>query len=424
MNRLIASLAAAGSLLASAALAQNIAIVGGTVHTMGPDGVINDGTVLIEDGRIAAVGADVRVPAGVETIDANGRIVTPGLVAALTNLGVVEVSAVSGTRDGSVEDTPFNAAFGVSYGINPDATAIPVTRIEGVTRALVAPGRGDSIFGGLGAAIHLGHGMDIVSHDRLFMMTWLGEAGAREAGGARGGAMVTLLNALKDAERYAAMDDTGDFEGRIVGALDAEALGPVLRGEVKLAVAADRASDLLLLVRLKREMPDLDLVALGAAEGWRVADELAAAGIPVLINPFDNLPGSFASLAATQANAARLVEAGVTVALGAGGDPGGQPRLIPQLAGNAVANGMDRMDALAAITIGPAKAFGIDDVAGSLETGKAGDVVIWDGDPLEVMARPATVVINGERIELVSRQTLLRDRYMELDGPMPPQYRK
>jgi len=426
MTNAFVSIAAALGLLAAPAAAQDIAIVGGTVHTMGPEGVIENATVLIEDGEIAAVGRDVRVPSGIARIDAADKIVTPGLVAALTSLGLVEVGAVGGSRDTALDDeaSPFHAAFDVSYGINPDATAIPITRIEGVTRALVAPGRGESIFGGLGAAIHLGEGMDIVTHSRQFMVAYQGEAGAAEAGGARGAAMVTLRAALEDARRYSRSDDPDDFEGRVLSALDAEALGPVIRGEIKLAVVADRASDLMQLVRLSRELPELDLVALGAAEGWRVADALAEAEIPVLVNPFNNLPGSFETVAATHANPARLAEAGVTVAIGGGGSPAGQPRLIPQLAGNAVAAGMDRDAALAAITINPARAFGIEDAAGSLEEGKAGDVVVWTGDPLEVTAAPQHVVIGGEDIPLVSRQTKLRDRYMELGGEWPPAYRK
>jgi len=426
MKRFITALTTALGLLAASASAQDIAIVGGTVHTMGPEGVIENGTVLIEDGEISAVGSDIRLPSGIERIDASGKVVTPGLVAALTSLGLVEVGAVGSSRDSSLdaEDSPFHAAFDVSYGINPDATAIPITRIEGVTRALVAPGRGESIFGGMGAAIHLGEGMDIVTHSKLFQVAFQGEAGSGVAGGARGAAMVTLREALADARRYAETDEPDEFEGRILSALDAEALGPVIRGEVKLAVVADRASDLMQLVRLSREMPELELVALGAAEGWRVADALAEADIPVLVDPFANLPGSFESVAATHANAARLAAAGVTVAIGSGGSPAGQPRLIPQLAGNAVAAGMDRSAALAAITINPARAFGIADEAGSLEEGKAGDVVVWPGDPLELSSAPEHVVIGGEEIELVSRQTKLRDRYLELGGDWPPAYRE
>jgi len=426
MKRLIASAAAGLALAGAPAFAQDIAVTGGEVHTMGPEGVIENATVLIEDGEIAAVGRDLDLPSGVEEIDASGKIVTPGIVAALTQLGLVEVSAVEASRDTTLEaeDSPFNAAFDVSYGINPDATAIPITRMEGVTRALVAPGRGESIFGGQGAAIHLGEGMDIVTHAKRFMVAYQGEAGADVAGGARGAAMVKLRQALEDAARYAESDEPSEFEGRIVSALDAEALGPVLRGEITLAVVADRASDLMQLVRLSREMPKLDLIALGAAEGWRVADALAEAEIPVLINPFANLPSTFGSIAATEKNAKRLAEAGVTVVIGAGGSPAGQPRLVPQLAGNAVAAGMDKTAALKAITINPARAFGIAESVGSLEEGKAGDVVVWSGDPLEVMEAPEHVVINGKRFERVSRQTELRDRYLDHDGPWPPAYRK
>ncbi len=412
------------ALFAGPSLAQSIAITGGTVHSMGPAGTIENATVLIENGKIRAVGENLSVPAGFQTIDATGKQVTPGIFAAFTQIGVVEVGAVSGSRDGAVgEKTPFNAAFDLSYAVNPLATNIPVSRIEGLTRAAVTATGGDSIFAGQGALIHLGNGFDPVTKSRAFMTAYLGEQGSRMSGGSRAGAVVWLINALKDAERYRTEKNPSAWNG-VVSALDAEALGPVMRGEQKLVIHASRASDLLQIVRLKEEMPKLDLAIVGAAEGWMVADKLAAAGIPVIVQPFDNLPSNFSVLGATQANPARLQKAGVEVSISDTSGDAHNARLILQYAGNAVANGMPWQAALESVTINPAKLYGVADSLGSLEPGKVADVVVWDGDPLDVMTSPDKVLINGEDIDLVSRQTQLRDRYMNLKSDTPFAYRK
>ncbi|WP_281301227.1 MULTISPECIES: amidohydrolase family protein [unclassified Iodidimonas] len=421
---LATSLMAGLSLFAGQADAQSIAITGGTIHSMGPAGLIEDGTLLLKDGVIEAVGdSALAVPDGYRVIKAEGRPVTPGIFAAFTQIGLVEVGAVEDTRDGSVSgDVPFHAAFDVSYAINPASSLVPVTRIEGITRAAVTASGGDHVLAGQGVLIHLGEGMDLVTRPRAFMTAYLGADGGDKAGNSRAGAVIWLVNALKDANRYAKAPNPSEWAG-VVSALDAEALAPVVRGDQKLLIHASRAGDLLQVIRLKKDMPKLDLAIVGAAEGWMLADQLAAAKIPVIMQPFDNLPSDFSHLAATQKNAARLTQAGVLVAIGDTGADSHNARLVLQYAGNAVANGMDWADALASITINPARLYGVEKELGSLEPGKRADVVIWDGDPLEVMSSPDAVFIDGDEIELVSRQTLLRDRYMNLGGDQPFAYR-
>lgn len=423
MMRLTARLFAAALVTAVAvpAAAQQIAIVGGTVHTAGPQGTIENGTVLIREGRIEAVGQGSSIPPGYERIDAGGKVVTPGIFAPFTRLGLVEISLEEATRDDRVEGLPFAAAFDVSYGVNPRATTLPVTRIEGVTRAAVTPVSGDNIFAGFGALIHTGEADDTVFMPRAFMAASLGEDASEHAGSARSAGMVYFRQALEDAERYAGLRNKDDWDG-LVSAMDAQALGPVVRGEVPVLIRADRASDLTQIVALKRERSDLDITVVGAAEGWLVADDLAAAGIAVIVHPFANLPGSFDMLAATQENAKRLHEAGVTIAIGDPNADGHNPRLILQYAGNAVANDLDWQAALRAVTLAPAQIFGVGDRLGSLERGKIGDVVVWDGDPFEVTSSPDAVIIAGEPTPLVSRQTKLRDRYMRLDRDRPHSY--
>lgn len=415
-NKLFTSSALIGLLLSGSVLADDIAIIGGKVITMGSSGTIENGTVLISDGKITSVGADISVPSGYKVIDAGGRIVTPGLVVGGSNLGISEVGAVAATNDGSVtgDNAQFSAAFDVSYALNPMQTHIAISRIEGITRSISVPGRTNTIFGGQAAAIHLGNGTDILVQSKVAMSVSLGAGGGTRVGGSRAAAITYLRTALDEADR---IDSRGWFRGAptrerdsLLSRMDAEALIPVLNGEIPMLVNVSRASDILQVIRLGQDYEDLDIIITGASEAHLVADELAAAGIPVIINPENNLPSSFSALASTLYSAGRLEASNVSVSFS-----GGQPRLITQIAGNAVAHGMSWQGALEAITINPARAFGLDGSIGSLEAGKEADVLIWDGDPLELSSSPDVVIIKGEEIELVSRQTKLRDRYMDLN---------
>ena len=340
-----------------------------------------------------------------------GRVVTPGLLNSLTRLGLVEVSAVEGTADGEVKSDRVTAAFDVADALNPRSTLIAVNRIDGLTRAVVAPSPGNSLIAGQGAVIQLGVGADLLVRGRVAMFASLGERGAELTGGARSAAILRLREVLQDAADFAANRkafDSGDRRDYSLSRLDLEALVPVVRGELPLVITAGRASDIVAALRLAKEFR-LRLILAGVAEGWMVAGEIAAADVPVLVEPLDNLPSSFEQLGATLANAARLRAAGVRVAF-MNGDAH-NARNVRQSAGNAVANGMSWHDALAALTTVPASIWGIADRYGSLEPGKEADLVLWDGDPLEVTTYADVVLIRGVEIPMESRQTLLRDRY-------------
>ena len=391
--------------------AETIAITGGKLETMGPAGTVPNGTVLIVDGRISAVGVGIPIPGEARRIDAHGRVVTPGLFNSLTRLGLVEVSAVEGTADSEVKSDRITAAFDVAEALNPRSTLIAVNRIDGLTRAVVAPSAGNSLIAGQGAVIHLGAPADLLVRERVAMFAFLGERGAELTGGARSAAILRLREVLQDAADFAANRkafEAGDRREYSLSRLDLEALVPVVRGELPLVVTADRASDIVAALRLAKEL-ELRLILAGVAEGWMVAGEIAAADVPVLVEPLDNLPSSFEQLGATIANAARLRTAGVRVAF-MNGDAH-NARNVRQSAGNAVANGMTWHDALAALTTVPASIWGIAERYGSLEPGKDADLVIWDGDPLEVTTYADVVLIRGVEIPMESRQTLLRDRY-------------
>jgi len=426
MNRLLTFLV----LLACTAQASaaTTAIVGGRIVTVGPQGTIENGTIVIVDGRITAIGDDVTVPAGAETIDASGKIVTPGLFSPFSHLGLVEVDLSAGPTDYAQKGEQFTAGFDVADAYNRRSTLIAVNRIEGVTRAVTAPlpaypdesGSGN-VLAGLAAVVNLGD-QDVLDRRASGMVIALGEYGSYFAGGTRTAAWLTLRNALDEALDY--REHRGDFERGmrreyVHGVTDLDALQGVVNGNTPLIVAIDRASDIEALIRLANEY-SLNAVIYGGAEAWMLADELAASGIAVLVNAFSNLPASFDKLNARAETAAILVNAGVKVAISDGESH--NARNLTQAAGNAVAHGLEWDQALRAITLAPAEIYGVAATSGSLEVGKVADVVIWPGDPLELTNYPDQVFINGVRIPMVSRQTLLRDRYLQTQGP--PAYRK
>ncbi len=389
------------------------AITGATVHTLGAAGKIEAGTVLIRNGRIEAVGDKLDIPADARRIDARGKIVTPGIFDPQSQFGVVEVGAVAETRDASAGDSRFSAAFDVADAINPRSVLIPVNRIAGVTRAVVSPTGGDKhIIAGRGAIIDLGATDGFIHRNPAAMFASLGEAGAAQTGGSRAAALLALREALQDARDYAA--NTGAFDSNqrrryALTRLDLEALGPVLDGTLPLVVHVERASDIEAALRLARDF-NLKLVIAGGAEAWMVADQLARANVPVMLDPLENLPAHFETLGASLRNAARLQDAGVLIAFATGDTH--NARNLTQAAGNAVANGLPWLDALKALTLNPARIYGMDQELGTLEPGKQADVVIWSADPLELSSHAEQVFIAGRKVPMFSRQTLLRDRYL------------
>ena len=235
--------------------------------------------------------------------------------------------------------------------------------------------------------------------------------------------MLRLREALQDALDYGtnrASFDRGDRRPYALSRLDLEALQPVVKGELPLVLTVHRASDIEAALRLARDF-HLKLIVAGAREAWEVAGRLAEAKVPVLLDPLANLPGSFEELGATLEAAARLHRAGVTVAFMTG--DAHDVRNIKQAAGNAVSYGMPWDAALAALTIVPARIWGIADRYGTLEPGKDADVVVWDGDPLETTSYPEHVFIRGAEVPKDTRQLRLRDRYKDLSGETPPAYR-
>jgi imidazolonepropionase-like amidohydrolase len=435
MKQLLLGAVAALAISAPAA-AQNVAITNAKLVIGDGTATIEGGTVVVRDGKVVAAGQGVAVPAGMRVIDAAGKWVSPGIFAGFSRMGIVEVDGVDQTNDSAAANSAFHAALDVSPAVNPLTSAIALNRAEGVTRAVVAPDNSNgSVFAGQGAIIDLGADRNAVTHARAFQFMEYGESGAGAAGGSRPAAVAMLRNALFEARDYARNPARFADRGKdaFLTRADAEALVPVIEGRVPLLIHVERASDILVMLELKREMPKLDMVFVGATEGWTVAREIAAGGVPVIATALADLPASFESLAATQSNIGRMKAAGVTVGIGMINDNDTrQARLVKQYAGNLVAlnripgaNGLDWAAAFAAISSKPAEAMGMGAEFGSLRPGRHGDVVIWDGDPLEIGTAATHVFIDGVEQPLANRQTKLRDRYWKpTEGALPKAYER
>lgn len=428
MRHLLLAAAAIASLTAPAA-AETIAITGGKLVVGDGSAPIEGGTVVVRDGTIVAAGKGVAVPAGARTIDATGKWVTPGVFAGFSRLGLSEVDAVNGTNDKGSGKSGFSAAIDVAPAIDPFRSPIAVNRSAGVTRAAVAPEGGDRIFAGQGAIADLGADTDPVTRARAFQFVEFGEAGAEASGGSRSGNHLHFRAMLREAQDHAAGGDA--FDDDLLKKEDARVLQAVLRGEQRLLIHVEGANDILRLLELKREFPAIKMVFVGASEGWRVASQLAQAGVPVIASALNDLPATFEMLGATQSNIGRMKDAGVKVAIGMINDRDShQLRYTTQYAGNLVslqrvprASGLTWDEAFAAISSAPAEILGVGDRLGSLKAGKAGDVVVWDGDPLELTSAPTHVLIDGIEQPLGNRQDRLRDRYRTpQEGALPKAY--
>lgn len=425
MKRLIlAALLGAAPISVSA---QNVTITNATIATGDGSAPIEHATVVVRAGRIVSVGRDTTVLNGTQVVDGTGKWVTPGLFSAVTDLGLWDVEAVDDSNDTSAEKSPFNAALDVATALNPASEHIAVSREGGVTRASVTPFNGGSIFAGQGAVIDLGKDAAIVMKPRAFQYVELGESGAKLAGGSRVAAHTALRNALREAREVAALPLGAQRQGDVLlTRADAAALGKVIDGTQALYVGVERASDIRNVLALKTEFPKLDLVLVGATEGWLVAPEIAAARVPVITMPMRDLPSAFEALAATMSNVGRMKKAGVKVAIGLF-EGGNQPRNATEQAGNLVAltkipgaSGLTWSEALAAITSIPAEISGFGGKAGVLAPGAVGDVVLWDGDPLELSSAPVSVWIDGVKQPTESHQARLRERYKDLDETYLP----
>jgi imidazolonepropionase-like amidohydrolase len=410
---------ALAAIVSSPAAAQTVAITGAKVYPVS-SAPIENATVLMRDGKIVAVGANVTIPSDAQRIDAAGKWVTPGLVNASTQIGVNEVGQVRDTRDDAARGKDnIAAAFSIWDGINSNSVLIAPARREGVTTVAVLPS-GGQLVSGQAAMLNLVEGMpsDMVIRAPIAMLAEIGQSDAAGVG-ARGELIVRLRELIEDTRafmRNRAAYERAETRDYAASRLDLQAMIPVVEGKLPLLIAADKATDIDAALHFAKDN-NLKIIIGGGAEAWMVADKLAAARVPVLTGAMNNIPGSFEQLNSRQENPSLLRRAGVQVVLignGGGDEEVFNVRNIKQEAGNAVAYGMSWDDALRAVTLAPAEVFGVTDRVGSLQPGRDANVVIWSGDPFEFSTVVEHVFVRGREYTAPDRQQMLTDRYKTL----------
>jgi imidazolonepropionase-like amidohydrolase len=389
------------------------AITNATVYTLASEGILEQATVILNDGKIVKVYTTEDSANSIEAdeiIDAKGRILTPGFIGTMNSLGLIEVGAVSRTQDG--RDEKADITFDASLAFNPKSTLIPYARKGGITSNISAPHGGEGLFAGQTFAADLSGEFGSIIEKQNAVIIYLGS----ESEGSRALTLQQLDYKFEDAKK--ALVKKNDKKTK-APKRDELVINALLAGKKPLLAYADRATDLLALLTLKKKY-EIDLVLVGASDAVLIANEIAEAHVPVILSAIDNLPSSFDSLHASLANIAILAKAGVKVILA----PKGDSHNINQLrfdAGIAVANGLSKMDALAALTANVADVFKLN--VGRIVIGKNADLVLWSGDPLEISTKVDLMWINGKQISTKSRQDALRDRYT-VESNMPRAYSK
>ncbi len=395
-----------------ATLAAPLAIENVTVE-VGDGTVLNRVTVVIDNGRITAVGPG-SAPAGATRLDGSDKVLAPGFIESTSQLGLVEVGLEDGTVDDHLEDQVLSPAFRAADGLNVLSVRLAISREEGVTSTVVAP-RGGVISG-------TGYWLDLVpALERrpdptrpLAMFGAIGHSAIAEAGGARGGLWLTLRQLIEDTRfftRNRSAIDRGESRPLVASPLHLEAFVPVVEGRLPLVLEADRATDILAALELAAAYK-LRLVIGRGAEAWRVADALAKAKVPVILQPSMQTPWSFETLLARDDAAARLHQAGVPLLISSG-DSDQNLRRLRQEAGIAVANGLPHAEAVRAITSRPAEVFGKLAELGTVSVGKRANLVLWSGDVLELSSVAERVFIDGVELPQDNRQRRLVERYMK-----------
>ena len=412
--------------------AETLAIVGAEVWTNASDAPIKDATLLITDGRIVSIASGAAPPANARVLRAAGRVITPPLDAAATQIGLVEVASSSDTDDRAVSTGPLGAAFDVSLGIDANDLSVQQARAAGVGHAMVFPSPAAiGIFSGRGARLDMSRPPDIVERARAAMFVTAGGAASKAAGGSRAAMWGLLRLSLDEARALHGPANAFKARDQLQNHADIESLMPVLERQMPLAIVANREADIRQAVSLGHD-ERVSVVIVGGAEAWRVADLLAANRVPVILDPLDELPVSFDVLGARRDNAALLARAGVLISFMVSGQgiylSYNVGPALREGAGIAVANGLPYVQAIRSITQAAGRIWGDPGARTSgnfsaLVPGAPADLVIWDADPLEPSSAPLMVMLGGHEISLQTRQTLLRDRYRPIASPMADRQR-
>lgn len=390
------------------------------------DGIENNsyqGHILIREGVIAKI-SKTSVPYADKVYDAKGKIITPGFIAPDTQIGIVEIGALSVTRDD--ESSIYNIGFSIHDAFNPNSVLIPWNRANGITSAITLPRNTSSPIGGLGSFFILDSKLDISSEADVAMIGRLGGSGSSSRSESLAliddilsfGSSLDKKNMSTDASIDEIIDDSSiasymDFKPR-----DVKALYRLFNDDLPIIIKSHRASDILKLIELKNTY-DLNLIIMGAQEASLVVDKIAESKIPLIVNPINNIPNSFDELASNINMTSMLEKAGITLMFNVSRSH--NYHLIRQGAGVAVANGMSYGGAIKALTSNVAETFNLKN-RGSIKVGNIADIVVWEDDPLEPSSMPEKVIINGIDTDLTTRSTRLRDRYIR-DLEKPNTYR-
>lgn len=394
------------------------ALTNATIETV-TKGQIAKGTVIIRDGKIESVGSNI-IPADAEIIDCTGQFIYPGMIDCGTTLGLAEIVSDPRTNDASEigEIVPQMKAL---TAINPSAVGIPVTRVNGVTTVLAVPVGG--LLPGTAALINL-HGYTADQMSAGFECVVLNFPSTSRRGNndrrtdeeikkTYDESFKKLNDLWERLEQYESIDSTSKGKG-IKYYPEMEALLPVARGHRAFMIEVNGATDILSALNWVKEKKIKKAILTGVLEGWRVADKIAAANIPVITGPVMALPSrDYDRYDKAYANAGLMKKAGVKVAIKSAENNDSNFRNLPYHAGFAVAYGMNKDDALKAVTITPAEILGVADKLGSVEAGKNATLFICNGDPFEPSTTVKQVFINGWQIPMVSRQTQLYDEFLK-----------
>ena len=390
------------------------------------DGIENNsyqGHILIREGVIAKI-SKTSVPYADKVYDAKGKIITPGFIAPDTQIGIVEIGALSVTRDD--ESSIYNIGFSIHDAFNPNSVLIPWNRANGITSAITLPRNTSSPIGGLGSFFILDSKLDILSEADVAMIGRLGGSGSSSRSESLAliddilsfASSLDKKNMLTDASIDEIIDNSSiasymDFKPR-----DVKALYRLFNDDLPIIIKSHRASDILKLIELKNTY-DLNLIIMGAQEASLVVDKIAKSKIPLIVNPINNIPNSFDELASNINMTSMLEKAGITLMFNVSRSH--NYHLIRQGAGVAVANGMSYGGAIKALTSNVAETFNLKN-RGSIKVGNIADIIVWEDDPLEPSSMPEKVIINGIDTDLTTRSTRLRDRYIR-DLEKPNTYR-
>ena len=414
MNKIFLLLAALTVITANA---DDLLIRNATVHTSGSAGSLEGTDILIRNGQIRAVGTGLD-SSGVQQLDASGKQITPGLFGGLSGTGLEEISLAASTVDSQFDLPLLRPEFKVSNAYNPNSSLVAITRFDGITQLLLAPETAGSIIAGQGRMVRLDGGYSSLL-GRPALLINVGADSSKLTGGSRAAQYMQLRQVF--AEAAVNRDHGGPHQ--ILTGQGRDTIRQLIKDRWPVLFDADRASDILQVIAFARAQ-NIKPVIVSGAEAWMVADQLAAAGVPVILNPLANEPEDFDQLGARLDNAALLHAAGVEIAFTMTSDWSHNARKVRQAAGVAVAYGLPWQASLAALTRKPASIFGLSDRLGTIEVGKQADLVIWNGDPLEVTTVAEQVFIGGRAMPMTSRQTQLRDRYLPEKPERPRAYIK